>query len=324
MDLPRPPGPHPGRRHRRPGPAPVPLPRRVAAEPRPGEVRPHARVRPRPCPSSGTASSSTSRRTASGRDRVLACAARLLDLGFFRIGTEGYAEENQTYGLATIQKRHVKLAERRGAWSSTTWPRAASAGSVGGRPRWSTTWSPPSSSAGAGCPSCWPGAGGRAAGWRGSTCGPPTSTPTSRRSPAGSSRPRTSARGTPPCWPRWPWPCRPGRPRPTPASGPSARAFQEVAHYLGNTPAVCRSSYVDPRVVDHYQAGLHHRRRHRVALDWLDDRRPRHPRRRRERRPRPPRPPRRRHPGPGAPSPPERSPVDEAVPEMIGRSVTFH
>ena len=43
------------------------------------------------------------------RDRVLACATRLLDLGFFRIGTEGYAEENQSYGLATIQKRHVRL-----------------------------------------------------------------------------------------------------------------------------------------------------------------------------------------------------------------------
>ncbi len=28
-----------------------------------------------------------------------------------------------------------------------------------------------------------------------------------------------------------------------------------MAHYLGNTPAVCRSSYVDPRVVDHYVGG---------------------------------------------------------------------
>jgi len=43
------------------------------------------------------------------RDKVLACATRLLDRGFFRIGTEGYAEQNQTYGLATMQKRHVKL-----------------------------------------------------------------------------------------------------------------------------------------------------------------------------------------------------------------------
>jgi DNA topoisomerase I len=43
------------------------------------------------------------------RNRVLACSARLLDRGFFRIGTEDYAEQNQTYGLATIHKRHVKL-----------------------------------------------------------------------------------------------------------------------------------------------------------------------------------------------------------------------
>ncbi len=34
-----------------------------------------------------------------------------------------------------------------------------------------------------------------------------------------------------------------------------ARAVKEVAHYLGNTPAVCRSSYVDPRVVDRYREG---------------------------------------------------------------------
>ena len=34
-----------------------------------------------------------------------------------------------------------------------------------------------------------------------------------------------------------------------------SRAVQEVALYLGNTPAVCRASYIDPRVVDHYLAG---------------------------------------------------------------------
>ncbi len=41
--------------------------------------------------------------------RVLACAVRLLDTGFFRVGSEGYAEQNGTYGLATIEKRHVAL-----------------------------------------------------------------------------------------------------------------------------------------------------------------------------------------------------------------------
>jgi DNA topoisomerase IB len=41
------------------------------------------------------------------RDRVLAGAVLLLDLGFFRIGGETYAEQNDSYGLATIRKTHV-------------------------------------------------------------------------------------------------------------------------------------------------------------------------------------------------------------------------
>lgn len=44
------------------------------------------------------------------RERVLACAVRLLDLGFFRIGGEQYAAENETYGLATMRKDHVHVA----------------------------------------------------------------------------------------------------------------------------------------------------------------------------------------------------------------------
>jgi DNA topoisomerase I len=42
-------------------------------------------------------------------DRVCACAVRLLDRGFFRIGSEDYAVRNETYGLATMRKRHVSL-----------------------------------------------------------------------------------------------------------------------------------------------------------------------------------------------------------------------
>ncbi len=43
------------------------------------------------------------------RDHVLAMAVRLLDRGFFRIGTEDYAVTNETYGLATMKKRHVRV-----------------------------------------------------------------------------------------------------------------------------------------------------------------------------------------------------------------------
>jgi DNA topoisomerase IB len=49
------------------------------------------------------------RRRGLARERVLACAVRLLDLGFFRIGGEQYAEENETYGLATLRKSHVSF-----------------------------------------------------------------------------------------------------------------------------------------------------------------------------------------------------------------------
>lgn len=42
-----------------------------------------------------------------GRDRVLAAAVRLIELGYFRVGGEEYAEENGTFGIATIRKEHV-------------------------------------------------------------------------------------------------------------------------------------------------------------------------------------------------------------------------
>ena len=44
-------------------------------------------------------------------ERVLACAVRLLDIGFFRIGSEDYAVENETYGLATMRKDHVTIED---------------------------------------------------------------------------------------------------------------------------------------------------------------------------------------------------------------------
>jgi DNA topoisomerase IB len=43
------------------------------------------------------------------RERALACAVRLLDLGFFRIGGEEYAETNESYGVATVLREHVSI-----------------------------------------------------------------------------------------------------------------------------------------------------------------------------------------------------------------------
>jgi DNA topoisomerase IB len=43
--------------------------------------------------------------------RVLAAAVRLLDRGFLRIGGESYAEDNDSYGLATMKKSHVTVGK---------------------------------------------------------------------------------------------------------------------------------------------------------------------------------------------------------------------
>jgi DNA topoisomerase IB len=40
---------------------------------------------------------------------VLSCAIRLIDLGLFRIGSEEYARENDSYGLATLRRDHVRV-----------------------------------------------------------------------------------------------------------------------------------------------------------------------------------------------------------------------
>ncbi|HHU09600.1 MAG TPA: DNA topoisomerase IB [Intrasporangiaceae bacterium] len=40
--------------------------------------------------------------------RAAATATRLLDLGYFRIGSDAYADENGSFGLTTLERRHVR------------------------------------------------------------------------------------------------------------------------------------------------------------------------------------------------------------------------
>ena len=49
------------------------------------------------------------RRKGLERNRVLALALHLLDLGYFRAGGEQYAEEHNSYGIATLLCEHVTL-----------------------------------------------------------------------------------------------------------------------------------------------------------------------------------------------------------------------
>ncbi|GAA2260047.1 DNA topoisomerase [Streptomyces ruber] len=43
------------------------------------------------------------------RARVTACAVRLLDLGFFRIGSDRHTRNSETYGLTTMLREHVTV-----------------------------------------------------------------------------------------------------------------------------------------------------------------------------------------------------------------------
>jgi len=184
------------------------------------------------------------------RDRVLACAVRLLDLGFFRIGTEGYAEQHQHYGLATIRKKHVRVDGE-----VVTFDYVAKSG----KRRIQSVVDPAvhdivsqlKRRRGGGYELLAYKEGGR---WRdvksaeindfiGQISGGDftakdfrtwSATVLAAVALAVSAEAATSK---------------------TSRKRAVARAIKEVAHYMGNTPAVCRSSYVDPRLIDHFEAG---------------------------------------------------------------------
>jgi DNA topoisomerase-1 len=52
-------------------------------------------------------------RDALDRERVAAVALRLINLGWFRPGSERYAKESRTYGITTLRKEHVDVRGRR-------------------------------------------------------------------------------------------------------------------------------------------------------------------------------------------------------------------
>jgi DNA topoisomerase I len=184
------------------------------------------------------------------REKALACATRLLDRGFFRIGSEDYAEENDTYGIATMEKRHVTvdgdevtfdyeakggerriqvvsdpvvaeivrtLKRRRGREDLLAFKQAR---------RWVDVKAPDVNAY------VKKAAGGDFSAkdfrtWSGTVLAAVALSVSGMAARSGSSRKRAKA-----------------------------RAVKEVARYLGNTPAVCRASYIDPRIFDRFDGGL--------------------------------------------------------------------
>ena len=220
------------------------------------------------------------------RRRILATAVRLLDRGFFRIGTEEYSERNETYGLATMRKDHVTIE---GDVMVFDYP------AKHGKQRVQAVVDPEVSDL---------------------LC-------SLKRRRSGGDELLAYKVGR-----RWhdirsadinaylkeatggdfsakdfrTWSATvlaamalavSGEVAATPTGRKRAisRAVKEVAHYLGNTPAVCRASYIDPRVFDAYNAGLvirpvleaatdtapgelpiHHRAVEEAVLDLINER----------------------------------------------------
>ena len=186
------------------------------------------------------------------RERVLACMVRLLDLGFFRIGGEEYVEQNGSYGLATLCKEHVTLVGD----NAVTFDYPAKSG----KRRIQTIVDEDIFAV-------------VQALKRRRTGGPELFAYRRRREwvDVRSSdindfvKELSGGEFTAKDFRTWA-----GTVLAAVALGVGAqyaqsktarqrnisRAYQEVAHYLGNTPAVCRASYVDPRVVDRYRAGI--------------------------------------------------------------------
>jgi DNA topoisomerase I len=48
-------------------------------------------------------------RRALDRERVAACAVRITELGLFRIGSERYARDDHTYGVSSLERRHLRF-----------------------------------------------------------------------------------------------------------------------------------------------------------------------------------------------------------------------
>jgi DNA topoisomerase-1 len=185
------------------------------------------------------------------QEKVLACAVRLLDRGFFRIGSESYAEENKTYGLATMQRRHVSLEGNGVIRFDYT--------SKGGKRRVQSIVDPDVYRVVAALkrrPN------GRLLAYRANGhWADVTSNDINEYIKRTSRDERFSAKD----FRTWNATVLAavalavsGAAHRSPSAQKRAitRAVAEVAHYLGNTPAVARASYIDPRVFDRFRDGL--------------------------------------------------------------------
>jgi DNA topoisomerase I len=185
------------------------------------------------------------------REKVLACAVRMLDRGFFRIGSEDYAEENDTYGVATMRKRHVTVSDGTVSFDYE---------SKGGKRRLQSIGDPKLAEIVRGLKR-------RRGGGEELLAYKEGARWTDVKSADINEYVKRVAGGDFSAKDFRTWsgtvlaavalavsgPARNGK---SSRARAKTRAVKEVARYLGNTPAIARSSYIDPRVFDRFDGGL--------------------------------------------------------------------
>lgn len=190
------------------------------------------------------------------RAKALALAFRLLDLAYFRAGGEGYAQRNGSYGLATLRREHVQvLADDDGAETAVRFHYPAKSGQIrdvvvedaqvaelvgtllrrrGGGPEL-LAWRDDD-------------------GWHDITSA----------EVGADVKHRLGDDASPKDFRTWHATVLAARGLAASGAAPKsergrrrvvATVVKAVSHELGNTPAVCRASYIDPRVVELWSHG---------------------------------------------------------------------
>ena len=236
MDLPLPDGPHPGHRHRRRRAQAVPLPRPLAGAPRPPRSSRRMLDFARALPAAAPAGARDLADDGFRRERLLGCAVRLLDRGFFRIGSEDYAEENETYGLATMRKEPRDRRRRRGGVRLRGQGRASTVQRIDDDDVAEVVKAMKARRGGA--RSCWP----TRAGARWVDVKSADINEYVKEAAGGDFARRTSAPGTPRSWPRWRWALGRGgeAPRPRTSAPSSARSRRSPATWATRRRSAAR------------------------------------------------------------------------------------
>jgi DNA topoisomerase IB len=185
------------------------------------------------------------------RERVLATAVRLLDLGTFRIGSEQYEEENGTFGLATLKRDHVSVRGERTFFSYTAKGGIEREVEITDRPTATVVRQLLERPADAGedllAYELDDGT------WRDVTS---TEINAYLKEISGAEISAKDFR----TWNATVLMAATLAETPAPKNKTARKkavreAYVRVSEQLGNTPAVCKASYVDPRVVDHFENG---------------------------------------------------------------------